>query len=99
MSIGRPKADIALSEDERIQLSSLAGSRSLPHAIVARANVVLWSADGITNSEKLRLVWDGRMRRSENVFDAFWSGAFRDFMTNFVPADHVPSRMKRSQSC
>jgi putative transposase len=51
MAIGRPKTELVLSEDERIQLSSLAGSRSLPHAIVARANVVLWSVEGMTNAE------------------------------------------------
>ena len=51
MSIGRPKSELVFSDDERVQLSSLAGSRSLPHAIVARAKVVLWSAEGLSNSE------------------------------------------------
>lgn len=68
MAIGRPKTELVVSEDERIQLSSLAGSRSLPHAIVARASVVLWSADGLTNSEiATRLGWTnatvGKWRR------------------------------------
>jgi putative transposase len=58
MSIGRPKSELVLNEDERVQLNSLAGSRSLPHALVARANVVLWSADGVNNSEiATRLQW------------------------------------------
>jgi putative transposase len=68
MAIGRPKTELVLSEDERIQLSSLAGSRSLPHAIVSRAKVVLWSAEGITNSDiAVRLGWTkatvGKWRR------------------------------------
>ena len=42
---------MVLSDDERIQLSSLAGSRSLAHALVARAKVILWSAEGASNAE------------------------------------------------
>jgi putative transposase len=58
MSIGRPKSELVLNDDERVQLSSLEGSRSLPHALVARAKVVLWSADGVSNSEiATRLQW------------------------------------------
>ncbi len=68
MAIGRPKTTLILSEDERIQLSGLARSRTLPHAIVARANVVLWSAKGASNSEiASRLHWTnatvGKWRR------------------------------------
>jgi putative transposase len=68
MAIGRPKSEVALTEDERVQLSSLAGSRSLPHAIVSRAKVVLWSVEGMTNSEIAnRLGWTqatvGKWRR------------------------------------
>jgi putative transposase len=46
MSIGRLKTELVLSEDERIQVSSLARSRTLPHANVARAKGVLWPAEG-----------------------------------------------------
>ncbi|HTZ59514.1 MAG TPA: helix-turn-helix domain-containing protein, partial [Acidobacteriaceae bacterium] len=68
MAIGRPKNKLVLSDDERIQLSSLARSRTLPHAIVARARVVLWSADGASNTEiASRLKWTkatvGKWRR------------------------------------
>jgi putative transposase len=68
MSIGRPKTALVLSEDERIQVSSLTKSRTLPHAIVARAKVVLWSADGSSNTEIAnRLQWTnatvGKWRR------------------------------------
>ncbi len=58
MSIGRPKAELILSKEERVQLSSLARSRALPHAIVARAKVILWSAEGASNAEIAdRLQW------------------------------------------
>jgi len=68
MSIGRPKTALVLSEDERIQVSSLTKSRTLPHAIVARAKVVLWAAEGASNTEIAnRLQWSnatvGKWRR------------------------------------
>ena len=44
--------------DERTQLKSLAASRSLPHALVCQARVVLWSAEGQSNTENAeRLGW------------------------------------------
>lgn len=68
MPTGRPKAELILSNDEREQLLSLARSRALPHGIVARAKVVLWSAEGQSNSEiATRLQWTkatvGKWRR------------------------------------
>jgi len=58
MHTGRPKVALTLSDDERQQLSGLARSRSLPHGIVARAKVVLWSAEGQSNTEIAeRLQW------------------------------------------
>src|ERR687892_370151 len=50
MAIGRPKAELILSEDERMQLTSLARSRSLPAGLVQRANLVLACAEGVPNS-------------------------------------------------
>ena len=68
MSIGRPQTELVLREDERIQVSSLTKSRTLPRAIVARAKVVLWSAEGASNTEIAnRLQWTnatvGKWRR------------------------------------
>ena len=58
MATGRPKSELILNDDEREQLVSLARSRSLPHGIVARAKVVLWSAEGRSNTEIAeRLQW------------------------------------------
>ena len=51
MRTGRPKTPIVLTADERTQLQSLARSRALPHALVARADLVLWAAQGKSNSE------------------------------------------------
>ena len=58
MSIGRPKPLLELTAGEREELSGFAASRSLPHALVARAMLVLWSAEGFTNSDlAARLGW------------------------------------------
>jgi putative transposase len=48
MAMGRPKAELVLSEEEQAQLQSLARSRSLPAALVQRANIVLACAAGAT---------------------------------------------------
>jgi putative transposase len=50
MAMGRPKAELSLSEDERMQLTSLARSRSLPAGLVQRASLVLACDDGVPNS-------------------------------------------------
>jgi putative transposase len=49
MTTGRPKQPIVLEPEALLQLRSLAGSRSLPHALVMRARVVLMAADGLAN--------------------------------------------------
>ena len=41
---------LVLSEDEIQQLQALAGSRSLPHSIVQRAQIVLACGAGETNT-------------------------------------------------
>ena len=46
MAGGRPRAEVVLSAEEHAQLTVLAASRSLPHAMVARAQLVLWAAQG-----------------------------------------------------
>ena len=58
MPLGRPKTTLELSEEERLQLSTMAKSRTLPHSLVARAKVVLRSAEGETNTQIAeRLQW------------------------------------------
>jgi len=69
MRTGRPKRPLTLSNQEHEQLQCLAASRSLPHALVRRAQIVLMSASGQANkaiAEKLNLSaptvakWRGR---------------------------------------
>ena len=50
MPRGRPVAPIVLTDDEKLQLLSLANSRSLPHGLVRRAQIVLACAEGEANS-------------------------------------------------
>lgn len=46
-----PVTAIALTADEQTQLRSLTASRTLPHALVARAKLVLWAAQKKSNTE------------------------------------------------
>lgn len=49
MPRGRPKVALVLSASERDQLAAMTRSRSLPHALVRRAQIVLMSVDGANN--------------------------------------------------
>ena len=44
--MGRPSTPLELSESDREQLQSMAQSRSLPHGLVRRAEIVLLAAEG-----------------------------------------------------
>ena len=50
MAVSRPMPPLVLGDDEVQQLQSIANSRSLPHAIVQRAQIVLACAAGETNT-------------------------------------------------
>ncbi len=50
MAIGRPKPPLSLSDDTKKQLEVMANSRSLPYAQVRRAQIILMSAQGLTNT-------------------------------------------------
>jgi len=50
MKTGRPIAPLVLSEDARRDLENVSRSRSLPHALVQRAQIVLLAAEGNSNS-------------------------------------------------
>src|SRR3990172_3321022 len=54
MAMGRPKAVLVLSSQQREQLESLASSRSLPAGLVRRARIILLSASGKTNTQIAR---------------------------------------------
>ena len=47
--MGRPNRVVVLTALEREQLEALARSRSMPHALVRRVNIVLLSAAGLSN--------------------------------------------------
>ena len=47
--MGRPKAALVLSAEQRAQLESMASSRSLPAGLVTRVRIVLLSAAGKMN--------------------------------------------------
>ena len=56
--MGRPLPALELTAEERQQLVGFAASRSLPHALVARARLVLWAAEGLANQGiAVRLSW------------------------------------------
>ena len=85
---GRPKAELVLSDDERVQLTSYARSRSLPRSLSERARIVLSSAEGEANSsiaERLKLSkatvgkWRARFieRRIAGLYDDVRPGAPR----------------------
>ena len=68
MRTGRPKPRLTLHSEEAAQLRGWAASRTLPHALVCRARLVLWSAQGQSNTQiARRLHWSqatvGKWRR------------------------------------
>jgi putative transposase len=90
MPRGRALPELKLSDDERSQLLAIAGSRSLPHGIVQRAQIVLASADGETNkaiADRMRLnqLTVGKWRRRylaeglEGLHDELRPGRPRSF--------------------
>jgi putative transposase len=54
MAMGRPRAVLVLSPQQREQLEGLANSRSLPAGLVGRARIILLSASGKTNQQIAR---------------------------------------------
>ena len=104
MISGRPKPVLTLTREEQIQLRSWARSRTLPHALVARAKLVLWSADGESNTRiASRLRWTnatvGKWRqrfvqhRLAGLYDELRPGRPRT-----VADDQIASLLKRTLS-
>jgi len=88
MPRGRPKLELALSASECEQLVAMTRSRSLPHARVRRAQIILMSADGSNNiaiAEALNLsrltvgMWRRRFmaQRVTGLYDELRSGGPR----------------------
>ena len=79
MVMGRPKAELVLTQEEQAQLQSMARSRSIPAAPVTRARVVLDCAHGVPNStiaQRLQLtsatVGKWRRRFRSCLFGGAW---------------------------
>ena len=69
MVSGRPKAPLVLSDEVKKQLEIMANSRSLPFSQVRRAQIILMSAKGMTNTAiakkvdlSIRMVGEWRQR-------------------------------------
>ena len=54
MRTGRPKQSLELTVQERRDLTAVAASRSLPHGLVRRAQMILWTEDGMAVTEAAR---------------------------------------------
>lgn len=54
MPRGRPITPLVLREEDQAQLLSIAQSRSLPHGVVRRAQIVLACAEGESNASIAR---------------------------------------------
>src|SRR6516162_386636 len=52
--MGRPNTALVISEADREQSSALVRSRSMPHWLVRRAQIVLWSGQGQSYREVAR---------------------------------------------
>lgn len=72
MPRGRPRTALKLSDEQRDQLKSITRSRSLPHAIVSRAQMVLSSAAGETD------VAIARRHKVNRMTVARWRNRFVD---------------------
>ncbi len=88
MRTGRPKAELLLSEEERVQLQSFVRSRSIPAALSSRARIILSIAEGEANNaiaERLKLIkatvgkWRARFieRRIAGLYDDVRPGKLR----------------------
>src|SRR5215469_11470733 len=104
MITGRPKSILTLTREEQVQLRSWSHSRTLPHALVCRAKLVLWSAEGESNSRiARRLRWTnatvGKWRqrfvqhRLAGLYDELRPGRPR-----IIADDEIASLLKRTLS-
>ena len=95
MSRGRPAAVVALNDDEKNQLLSIARSRALPHGIVRRAQIVLACAEGEANASiarrmKLNPMTVGKWRRR------YLERGWKDCTMNCAPDGRAPTKTSAS---
>jgi len=102
MPRGRPKQELVLSPSEREQLMSMTRSRSMPHALVRRAEIVLMAVDGSNNiaiAEELEVsrltvgLWRRRFvaQRIPGLYDELRSGGPRS-----IPDEQVATLVRKT---
>ena len=69
--MARANTQITLTEEDRLQLESMARSKSLLHGLVQRAQIVLMSADGLGGTEV------ARRTRTTRATVSLWRSRFR----------------------
>jgi putative transposase len=83
--MARPSLNLGITAEERRELEAIAASRSLPHGLVRRAQMILWSQDGMSLEEIARRArvtpaavsnWRRRFRQARvaGLHDALKSG-------------------------
>ena len=70
MRAGRPRQSLNLTSEERTQLESIAASRSMPHGLVRRVQMILWTETGMSNQDTAR-----RLKVSAPTVN-FWRNRF-----------------------
>jgi len=86
MRTGRPKQLLELTVQERRDLTAVASSRSLPHGLVRRAQMVLWTEDGMPVTEAAR-----RLRLTPSAVGN-WRRRFRDLRVQGLHDQLKPGR-------
>jgi putative transposase len=102
--IGRPKTTITLNDDEGSQLRNIAASRTLPHSLVMRAQIVLHVAQAHSDTEIAALLHTsratvGKWRR--RYLQAGFSGLYdelRPGRPRTIEDDQVAALLKRTLS-
>ena len=69
--MARANTQITLTQEDRLQLESMARSKSLPHGLVQRAQIVLMSAEGLGGTEV------ARRTRTTRPTVSLWRSRFR----------------------
>jgi putative transposase len=72
MWTGRPTQSLQLSVQERRDLVAISASRSLPHGLVRRAQMIVWTEEGMAVTEVAR-----RMKVTPSAVD-HWRRRFRE---------------------
>lgn len=87
--MGRPQLNLNVTAQERRDLESIASSRSLPHGLVRRAQMILWSDGGLTVRE---------IARRTKVTPAAVSNWRKRFRDGRVPGLHDELKSGRPRS-